>query len=167
MDRFLPCLCGQHQQGVVLRRRDAGLRRGAVPRGESSGQVLEVDMCMVSSHPSVGAHQELWCVPSTEAEKVKGLARGKRTLGDGLKGALARRGGFGVDPRAGGVGNPAVGQTKWSRPQPAHPFISAAPSSLAPFLLCLWVHLGGLGAGKEGVCAGSLHWGNLCKWTSW
>lgn len=26
-----------------------------------------------------------------------------------------------------------------------------------PFLLCLWVHLGGLGAGKEGVCAGSLH----------
>lgn len=149
MDRFLPCLCGQHQQGVVLRHRDAGLRRGAVPRGQSSGQVLEVDMCMVSSHPSVGAHQELWCVPSTEAEKVKGRARGKRTLGDGLKGALARRGGFGVDPRAGGVGNPAVGQTKWSRPQPAHPFISAAPSSLVP-LSTLSVGPSGWAWGGEG-----------------
>lgn len=31
----------------------------------------------------------------------------------------------------------------------------------SPFLLCLWVHLGGLGAGKEGVSVGSLHEENL------
>lgn len=48
-----------------------------MPRQESLGQVLEVDMRVVSSHPSPGSHQELWCVPSTEAEKVKGLAGGK------------------------------------------------------------------------------------------
>lgn len=26
-------------------------------------------MCTVSSHPSSGSHQELWCVPSSEAEE--------------------------------------------------------------------------------------------------
>jgi hypothetical protein len=34
-------------------------------------------MCTVSSHPSSGSHQELWCVPSSEAEEVKGLTKGK------------------------------------------------------------------------------------------
>jgi len=70
-------------------------------------------------------------------------------LGDGLKGALVKRGGLGLDPRAGGVERPAAGQTKWSRPQPAHPFISAAPSSLVP-LSTLSVGPSGWAWGGEG-----------------
>lgn len=96
-----------------------------------------------------GVHQESWCIPSTEAIKVKGLTRGKQTLGDGLKGVWQRGGGLGLDPRAGGVGSPAVGQTKWCRPQPAHPFISAAPSSLVP-LSTLSVGPSGWAWGGEG-----------------
>lgn len=64
---------------------------------------------------------------------------------------FGKGGGLGLDPRAGGVGSPAVGQTKWCRPQPAHPFISAAPSSLVPpfYSVCgsIWV---GLGRGRKG-----------------
>lgn len=33
-------------------------------------------MCTVSSHPSSGSHQELWCVPSSEAEEEEELEHG-------------------------------------------------------------------------------------------
>lgn len=60
-----------------------------------------------------------------------------------------KMGGLGLDPRAGGVERPAAGQTKWSQPQPAHPFISAAPSSLVP-LSTLSVGPSGWAWGGEG-----------------
>lgn len=46
---------------------------------------------------------------------------------------------------------------------PAHPFISAAPSSLPFPSMCLWVRLGGFGEreGRGGVSVGSLDWTNF------
>lgn len=83
--------------------------------------------------------------------KGKGADQGQADTGGWSQGSLANGGGLGLDPRAGGVGSPAVGQTKWCRPQPAHPFISAAPSSLVPpfYSVCgsIWV---GLGRGRKG-----------------
>jgi hypothetical protein len=63
-----------------------------------------------------------------------------------------KRGGLGLDPRAGGVERPAAGQTKWSQPQPARPPFHLCGSFLLgpPFYsVCgsIWV---GLGRGRKG-----------------
>lgn len=82
-------------------------------------------------------------------------------LGDGLKGALVKRGGLGLDPRAGGWRDQLQDRPSGAgRSPPTLSSLRLLPP-WSPFLLCLWVHLGGLGAGKEGVSAGSLHKRNL------